>query len=131
MHRCRATYLSIVLALLVALTLPAVALATSYYSSLWVAALGGWSGANRSYSGSNMHITCNTHSAGSGNYRVSLVRHSFWSDSTIGTVNMPRNGSGSGAWTSVGSGTYHFYFNNSAGNYDINCDANQVHMWSN
>jgi len=117
--------------MLFALTIPAVALASSYYSSLWVAARGQWSGANRSYDGTNMHITCKTHSAGSGNYKVSLVRHSFWSDTTIGTVGMPRNGSGRGDWTSVGSGTYHFSFDNRSGNYDIYCDANQVHMWSN
>jgi hypothetical protein len=134
MHRRRSTYLSLVLVLLVALMLPAVALASTYYSSLWVAANGNYDGANRSYDGSNMHISCTTHSSGSGSYRVSLVRHKSFPnpDQTIGTVNMPRNGTGSGTWTSVGSGTYHFNFNNNtSGSADIYCDSNKVHMWSN
>jgi len=125
---------SVAVILLMALILPAVALAQSYYSSLGVYAKSTYSGASRSYtSGGNMHITCETYSAAGGYYKVKLVRDRTFplSDVTIGSVDMLRNGHGYGNWSSVGNGNYHFYFDNSTGSSRIDCAADDVHMWSN
>ena len=126
-----ATTLTVVLVCVMALILPAVALASSYYSSLEVTGGRVWKGANRFYNGTNVHISCDTHSKGDGNYKVTLFRHrTMQRDDKIGSVSMPRNGVGKKTWTNVGSGTYHFKFDNTSSKYTIYCDNNKVHMWS-
>jgi len=129
---CRASCLvgrGVILALIV----PAVALATSYKSSLHVGSQQTYTGPSRPYNCTNMHITTNSHSSGTGKYKVTLIRDRTWPipDDDIGTVSVPRNGSGRGDWTNVGSADYKFKFNNSSGSYDVYCDTDQVHMWCN
>ncbi len=125
--------ISLCAVILMAVILPAVALASSYYSSLHVGPGQTYTGPARFYNGKNMHITTNSHSDGTGNYKVILIRNRTWPipDDDVGYVLVPRNGSGRGDWSNVGSANYKFKFDNRTSNYDVYCGKNQVHMWSN
>jgi len=45
-----------------------------------------------------------------GTYRVALMRDNTFVDYFIGSVDVPRNGSESGSWSSVNAGIYYFIF---------------------
>lgn len=117
-------------ALLVAMALPVIAYASSYYSSMTL----GYqlNGAARSYSGSNMNIymTAKAPATFITTFKVELYRDRTFpiSDDYIGYSNFPRNGSKTATWSNVGSGTYHFFF--SKANDGVTVTSSNVHMYN-
>lgn len=119
----------VVFILCIALLVPAVALASSYWSSLsFVYQL---RGTTRYYDNNDMNIQLYSneswHHVTNHYYKIELVRDGVW-DTKIGSVTVPRQGWGSGRWTNVGSGYYYFFFSKADDGVRITSD--NVHMWS-
>lgn len=123
-----------VFVLMVAVMIPAVAAASSYYSTLHFKYQ--LTGSSRSYNSSNMNIALTSYTEystlppASSNYTIELWRDvSLGSDDYIGYKTVPRNGYGSGRWTSVGANDYYFKFKKA--DDGIWVDSDSVHMYSN
>jgi len=117
-------------ALLAAIVVPSVAMASSYYNSLsFSVAL---RGTTRTYNSSNMNISMTASApAHSLNkyFTVKLYRDGLLSDDYIGSSSFVRNGYDSARWTSVGSGKYYFRFEKA--NDGVTVTSPSVHMYSN
>ncbi len=120
----------LVFALIAVLALPAIAYASSYYSTLSFSYQ--LKGATRSYTGTNMNI-CMTAKApvtSITTFTVKLYRDRTWPipDDYIGYSTFPRNGSKTATWTNVGSANYYFFF--SKANDGVTVTSNNVHMYN-
>ncbi len=66
-------------------------------------------------------------------YGITFYRHRcvlfVCNDDLIGSATVPRDGYGSGRWTSVGSGDYFFSFSKANDGFWV--DSNSVYMYSN
>jgi hypothetical protein len=126
---------AIAVAILLVVLVSNVALASSYWSTLWFNT--SLTGATRHYDGTNVHIDmhsttngecCNAESV----YYIQLHRKTCWvwcTDDYIGQVSVPRNGwSGTKTWTNVGAGDYYFYFYKT--NDGVHVSSSDVHMYN-
>ncbi len=126
---------ALVLAIVLSVLVSNVAIASSYWSTLWFGT--SLTGATRSYVGANIHIDmhsttngecCNAQSV----YYIRLYRNTCWVWCTvdyIGEVTAPRNGwSGTKTWSNVGSGNYYFYFYKT--NDGVHVSSDDVHMYN-
>ncbi len=113
-------------ALFIMLAVPAMAYASSYWSSLNFS----WQvqGATRYYDGSNMNISLTTNAtAPGGSYNITLYRDGIF-DTNLGTRSASRVGSYSTRWSGVGSGYYYFFF--SKAQDGVTVWSNNVHMYN-
>lgn len=115
------------------LALPAVVLASSYWST--VAFSVAVNGAVRSYDNNDMNIELTSRAPVMQikTYTIKLYRQScvlfVCNDDFIGQVTVPRNGFGDGRWTNVGGGNYWFRFTKANDGATVRSD--DVHMFSN
>ncbi|MRS13271.1 MAG: hypothetical protein EG823_09450 [Actinobacteria bacterium] len=130
LRQTRGSALIVIALVVLTVAMPLAAFASDYSSTLsYTYKL---TGATRSYSHGNINITAYCSSSSTApitTHVVRLYRDNAWpkGDDYIGYKTWPRRGSGSGRWTSVGSGNYYFKFEKSDDGVRVYSDY--VHMW--
>lgn len=71
----------------------------------------------------NTSASAPTYGAAYSTFSVSLIRNTWYGQTTIGTVSHPRNGSKTSTWSNVGSGEYKMFLNKVSDTITVSGDA--------